>query len=299
MGRTTRAAAAIGLLSLAAAGALPACATAPRVARPAVEEYRLAADDGTPLAFDLRGTEGPFVVLIHGWRCDRALWLWTAADLARDHRVVCLDLAGHGESGAGHAEWSVEALAADVSRVVEALRIDRVVLVGHSMGGPVALAAARRLPGRVAGVVGVDTLHDAGFVLPKEAIEGAMAAFDADPEKALRDFLPSMLAPGTDPALLDWIVARALLADDRATAALMRAFTGLDAAALLRDAGVPVRCVNAAPGATPFAMPTAVETNRRYADFDAVLLQGVGHYPMIERPFEFAVRLREVLSGLR
>ena len=42
-----------------------------------------------------------------------------------------------------------------------------------------------------------------------------------------------------------------------------------------------------------------METQRKYADFDVVLLEGVGHYPMVERPVTFAARLREVLAGLK
>jgi pimeloyl-ACP methyl ester carboxylesterase len=213
--------------------------------------------------------------------------------------VACLDLAGHGSSGAGRAAWSIEALAEDVATVVEALRLPRVVLVGHSMGGPVALAAARRLPGRVAGVVGVDTLHDADFRWPREAMEPVIAAFEADPAKTLRGFLPTMLAPGGDPALAEWLVGRALLADDRGTAALMRAFADLDTPALFREAGVPIRCINAKPGSIPMGMATKVEANRRYADYDAVEMPGVGHYPMVERPAEFARLLRATLAGLR
>jgi pimeloyl-ACP methyl ester carboxylesterase len=287
--------AAVSLLALAVAG----CATA-RAARPTVETGVVTAADGVPLVYDVRGAGEPAVLLVHGWRCDRALWRWTADELARERRVVCVDMAGHGDSGAaGRAKWDVEALGADVQAVVEALDLRRVVLVGHSMGGPVCLDAARRMPDRVVAVVGVDTLHDVEFHWPKEQADQAVAALEADPRKALRDFLPSMLGPHADPASLEWIVEHALRADDRAAAALMRSMTTMDATALLGRAGKPVRCVNAAPGATQFAIPTNVATNRKYADFDAVLMEGVGHYPMIERPLSFVARLRETLATLR
>ncbi len=59
----------------------------------------------------------------------------------------------------------------------------------------------------------------------------------------------------------------------------------------------PVRCVNAAPW-MPWGLPTAIETNRKYADYSAVLMDGVRHYPMLERPVEFNKRLRELLKDL-
>ena len=56
-----------------------------------------------------------------------------------------------------------------------------------------------------------------------------------------------------------------------------------------------VRCVNSAGGYRLFT-PTAVETNKKYADFGAVTMDGVGHYPMLERPDEFNRKLRDVLA---
>ncbi len=58
---------------------------------------------------------------------------------------------------------------------------------------------------------------------------------------------------------------------------------------------VPVRCINSA-GGYPFFKKTDVATNKKYADYDAVLIEAVGHYPMLEKPAEFNAKLREVLK---
>ena len=75
----------------------------------------------------------------------------------------------------------------------------------------------------------------------------------------------------------------------------MRDLFGLDTGKLLHGAKVPVRCLNSAGGYKSF-IPTAVETNKKYADFGAVIIKGVGHYPMLEKPDEFNRKLREVLE---
>jgi len=85
---------------------------------------------------------------------------------AADYKVVTLDQAGHGESGKDRKAWTVESLAGDVESVVKDLGLKRVILVGHSMGGPVALLAAKRMPGTVVAVIGIDTLQDAEFKQP-------------------------------------------------------------------------------------------------------------------------------------
>jgi pimeloyl-ACP methyl ester carboxylesterase len=78
----------------------------------------------------------------------------------------------------------------------------------------------------------------------------------------------------------------------------MRTFFALDLRPLFSSAGVPIRCVNAPPDPAKGRLPTRVDRNRTYADFDAVLLDGAGHYPMVERPASFTARLREVLDAL-
>ena len=76
---------------------------------------------------------------------------------------------------------------------------------------------------------------------------------------------------------------------------LMRDIFGLDTAKLLREAKVPVRCINSG-GGYAFFKATAVEINRKYADFTAVTIDAVGHYPMLEKPDEFNRALRDVLK---
>jgi pimeloyl-ACP methyl ester carboxylesterase len=261
-------------------------------APPAMTTGTVAAADGTPIAYEVRGEGTPALVFVHCWACNRGFWREQVEPFAADHRVVTLDLPGHGDSGRGRAEWTLEAYAEDVVRVVDALGLERLVLVGHSMGGPVSLLAAARLPGRATGVLCVDTLHDADFQWPREAIEQWIASYDADYEAVMGGAIAAMVPSGGE--LQRWITTQALAADRAAMRALLPEFPRFDLGAALAAAQVPVRCVNAAPaGEMTFA--TAIETNRRYGDFDAVLMEGVGHYPHLERPDEFNRHLRELL----
>ncbi len=106
-----------------------------------------------------------------------------------------------------------------------------------------------------------------------------------------------MYREGADPATVDWTVKKAQGANQEAAIALMRDFGTLDFPAMFEAANVPIRAINAAPE-TPMQYATAVEANRQYADFDAVLMPGVGHFLQLERPAEFNERLREVLAEL-
>lgn len=116
--------------------------------------------DGVAIRYEVHGAGDPALVLVHGWANTRAIWGVHPETLAHDHTVVALDLAGHGESGADRKDWTMDAFGEDVVAVVDQMELDRVVLVGFSMGGAVVLEAAKRLGDRVLGVVFVDVFQD-------------------------------------------------------------------------------------------------------------------------------------------
>jgi pimeloyl-ACP methyl ester carboxylesterase len=255
------------------------------------------ADDGLNIVCEVRGQGDTALVFLHGWCGDREYWKNQVDAFAADYRIVTLDQAGHGESGKDRKLWSVEGLAGDVEAVVKALGLKRVILVGHSMGGPVALLAAKRMPGTVVAVIGVDTLQNAEREAPEEARKRFIEAFEKDFKGTMRQGLAGLLPEKTDAELKKWLVSRAEAQDQKMALGLMRDFTGLDLKKLLKEAGVPVRCINSA-GGFPFFTPTAVEINKKYADYNAVTIEAVGHYPMLEKPSELNHKLRDVLKEL-
>jgi 3-oxoadipate enol-lactonase len=111
--------------------------------------------EGTEIEVDEYG-DGPAVILIHGLGGTGIdLWKKIAAELARDFRVVTYDLRGSGRSDVTPGPYTIEQLAADLGGLVDGLRLDSVALVGHSLGGVIALEYAGTDPDRVRAVVGV------------------------------------------------------------------------------------------------------------------------------------------------
>jgi pimeloyl-ACP methyl ester carboxylesterase len=253
------------------------------------------ADDGLNLVCGVRGKGETALVFLHGWCCDREYWKHQADAFAADYRVVTLDQAGHGESGKDRKVWTVDSLAADVGSVVKALGLQRVVLVGHSMGGPVALLAAKRMPGTVVAVVGADTLQNVEYQAPADVRKQFVEAFERDFRGTMRAALAGMVNEKTDAGLKAWLLKRAEAQDQKMAIGLMGDMSGLETKKLLKECGVPVRCINSAGGYQFFA-PTAVEVNKKYGDYNAVTIAEVGHYPMLEKPAEFNQKLRDVLK---
>jgi pimeloyl-ACP methyl ester carboxylesterase len=105
----------------------------------------------TPLTYEDTGN-GPVVILLHGFAEDSTLWRHQVALLATRYRVIAPDWPGSGLSAAGTEEPSMEYLATLLHQLLTHEGIDRAVLIGHSMGGYVALAFAEAYPGLVAGL---------------------------------------------------------------------------------------------------------------------------------------------------
>ena len=205
---------------------------------------------------------------------------------------MAIDLAGHGESGIGRASWTMPAFGDDTVAVVEQLGLERVVLVGHSMGGDVVTEAALRLGDRVAGVVWVDTYQSLEEVTTAEELDAFVAPFRHDFPGQTRRFIRGMFPPTADPALVEWV------ADDMAAAppeialdTLVYAWGNdgpiLDALARL---SVPVVAIN------PDDRPTDVESLARRG-VGTVIVHGAGHFPMLEDPAQFDAALAEVIAA--
>lgn len=97
--------------------------------------------------------KGNAVVLLHGFLENQTMWQDLVPALSKKHRVITLDLLGHGESGCLGYVHSMEENAEVVRTVLSKLRIRKAIFVGHSMGGYVALAFAELYPEMVKGLV--------------------------------------------------------------------------------------------------------------------------------------------------
>lgn len=109
--------------------------------------------DGTALNVEVFGPEdAPTIILLHGWTCALSFWTCQIQELSYDHRVVAMDLRGHGDSGhAPENDYSIEAFADDFGAVLEACvpEGEKAVVVGHSMGAMSIIAWAGVNDGKV------------------------------------------------------------------------------------------------------------------------------------------------------
>ncbi len=203
------------------------------------------AEDGVPISYTSEGHGEPAIVFIHGWTCDHTHWRFQVPEFRKSFRVITIDLAGHGASEADRDSWSIDALGGDVAVVVRGLKLEQVVLVGHSMGGPVALAAAPKLRGILRGIVAVDALQNVEFSAPPDAVKRIVKTFEEDFEGARTRFMSAFFAD-RDSEILKSILEKPDGTDRKAATSLLAAHGGFDFKSALAAAGVPVRAINAA-----------------------------------------------------
>lgn len=253
--------------------------------------------DGTPIAYEVHGEGEPTLILVHGWSCDARYWREQSAHFAARHRVVAVDLAGHGHSGAGRREYTMRAFAEDVRAVADAVGGDQLILVGHSMGGLVIAEAARLLPGRVLGLIGVDALHDLDFPVTEDHAAEMIAPLEADYPAACRQFAASMIRPDADAALAEWIRADMAAAPKDVALSAMRQYMAQwisgAAPAVFAELPLPVVAVCAD------LWPVNAEANRRHMhSFEAIVLEGTDHFLMLGAAEEFNRALAEAIAKI-
>jgi pimeloyl-ACP methyl ester carboxylesterase len=255
----------------------------------------VAAPDGVPIHYSVQGKGEPTLVFIHCGGCDRHVWDNQVSAFSKNQRVVTIDLPGHGESGQGRKNWSVESFADDVNTVITKLKLKRVILVGSSMGGPIVLEATRRMPERVVAIVPVDTLQNVEFKLPPEQLDAVFKQLRADYKGAMTGFLNQMLfSPSTPAAVKTRITSQVTSQPPELAIAILKGVLAYDSVPALKEVKVPIHAINADMN------PTNLEINRKYApQFEVVIIKGSGHYPMLEDPTHFNELLTDYLQQLK
>jgi catechol 2,3-dioxygenase-like lactoylglutathione lyase family enzyme len=177
-----------------------------------------------------------------------------------------------------------------VARLLEREGLRDAVLIGHSMGGPVALEAAVRAPDRVGAIVGVESLHRLAGEADPERMAPYVARFKEDFPAAMGEFTSALVRAETPPETRARIVADSVQCDPEMAVALVEHFGTYDPKPATRIIDSPVRCINAE------VTPTDVAGNRALLpSFDAVLLPETGHWPHLESPARFQAALDRLL----
>ncbi|MBU6490298.1 MAG: acetoin dehydrogenase dihydrolipoyllysine-residue acetyltransferase subunit [Burkholderiales bacterium] len=255
--------------------------------------------DGIRIRYARRGPEqGTPVVFIHGFGGDLNNWLFNLDAVADKHPVIALDLPGHGQSQAKLPGASIAALAEFVLKFLRAAEVTGPAhLVGHSMGGAIAIQMAVNSPERVASLAlvspaGFDTQINGGYTegfvqaQSRRELKPVLEQLFADPDLVSRQMIDDMLKfkrmDGVEPLLAE--LGAALFGGGRQAAVLADDLAALDKPVLVfwgnEDRVIPAEQAANAP------------SNAKVIRFDAT-----GHMAMLEKASEVNAALQRHLSG--
>ncbi len=266
-------------------------------AEPAPGAARIAiAPDGVHVQYRIYGAGEPALVFIHGWSCDSNYWREQLPAFDKKYTLVTVDLAGHGGTDGNRTDWSIAHFGQDVASALSAVPNKQLILVGHSMGGPVAIEAARLLKGRVIGIIGVDTFKSIGAPAPSKAqVDAALKPFEADFIGQTRTLVADHLfVKGSHAQLAQQIAYDMSLSPPRVAVPAMRAVLEYDFTEPLKDISVPIVAINSDLGEPV----NEARIRKVLPKFRTVTIPGTGHFLMMEDPQRFNPALQAEVTAM-
>ena len=276
------------VLLISAFGDAPAAAEWPHI---------VFSKDGTPISYEIFGAGEPTLVFVHGWSCDARYWRAQVPVFSTKYRVVVLDLAGHGHSGMSRKKYSMGSFGEDVRAVTESTGSHSVILIGHSMGGSVIAEAARLMPGRVIGLIGIDTLENIEYPMTREELKKMITPLEVNFRDGSRQFVGEMIASNTNRQLREWILSDMSTAPPSVAISamneMMNQYVTGEAAKIFKEIRIPVITVNGD------LWPINYEANRRHMiSFNAIVLKKADHFLMMDRSIDFNKALEKAILML-
>lgn len=246
--------------------------------------------DGYKISYKVTGEGEETVVILQGWGTEFSVYDSVAACINSQYRVVQFDLPGFGASEEPREAWDVDAYADFFLKLMDALKIRKAVLLGHSYGGRVIikLAAREHLPLEISRIV----LVDSAGILPKKTWKQKMSIRRY---KALKKLVSIKLVYKICPELIDEWKSRQGSADYRNASPMMRQCmvkaVNEDLTGLLPLIGQETLLIwGDLDTATPITDAKLME--ERIPDAGLAVIPGTGHFCFLEKPGQFAGIMR-------
>lgn len=253
--------------------------------------------DDAEISYTVSGEGKTALVFIHCWSCDNRYWREQIQPFSKKYKVINLDLAGHGLSKTSRTEFTVDDFAEDVAAVVTNEKLNKAILVGHSMGGTVMVEAARLLPDNTLGLVAVDTLFDVQSTVKPEFIPKIMNPFNVSYKQTTERFVDNLFIDSTNAKLAQWI--RADMTSAPETIALnsfehyLKYYSGSRSVDSFKDLNMPLISINAK------RRPTNEAGNKEVVGgYQLVFTDNTGHFPMLEKPDNFNQLLANAIEQI-
>jgi pimeloyl-ACP methyl ester carboxylesterase len=250
------------------------------------------------IAYDQCGKADTTLLFVHGWCINKEYWDDQSKHFCKKYKVVALDLPGFGGSGKNRTEWTFEQYADDIHEFIRAEKLEKVILIGHSMSADILLLMDTKYPEDVIGIVGIDNLKKPGIKFTEEEnreIEGFFSMMDSSFSGTVEAYTKgSLFPPSADTLYVNRVIKDFKMNDSVIAIKTLRSL--FDISQKERDLMQQLRhtlyLVNSDTDSTH------IDSLQKYckASAEVVYVHGTGHYPMIEKPAEFNAALGKVIG---
>ena len=247
-------------------------------------------------------TGDPVIIFIHGFPFNKSMWNKQAEALKENYRIIAYDVRGHGSSDTGTKDFSIDLFAADLLNLMDALKIDKAILCGLSMGGYIALNAVENYPDHFDALILSDTTCTADTPEAKEKRMKTIESIKKDGvEKFAEESIKNLFAPESfSTKKLEIAAVREMIVNttEESLCKTLRAFyERKETCSKLSDLYVPVLImVGEEDKITPLA--AAQLMNEKIKESSLSIVEHAGHLSNIENPSEFNNQLEEFVSTI-
>ncbi len=229
--------------------------------------------------------KGQPIVMLHGFTESSAIWQHFANSLSQSYTVVTIDLPGHGRSDCFGYVHSMEQMADLVNEVLLGMGIDSAVIIGHSMGGYVALAFAKMFPSKIKGLGLFHSTASADSEAARRNREIAIKAIRENHQGFLLNFVTDLFAPGNRAKYsgeINQLISTAIQMDKSGLIAALEGMkTRLDMVEFLSGITCPVMFI-AGKGDTRIPIESLIHQFSQPKESYSLVLEDVGHMGYIE-----------------
>ncbi len=245
--------------------------------------------------YEILGSQDTALIFIHGWNLNMRYWDDQVRHFQSRYRILNLDLAGHGNSGKDRSNWTVENFARDITHIMQKEGIDKAILVGHSLGGNIALQISTSVPERVLKVVAIDCFKNVSFEITEDFQNGFQEHF-AKFKRNYTEMADEVAREKTrtkNREVINRIVKDYKSADPKIALAVYRNVIQSQAMEKTQLKRLPFKLylINSDYS------PVDEEALREHAPYgyEIIPMFGAGHFPMVEDPQQLNAALDSVL----
>jgi pimeloyl-ACP methyl ester carboxylesterase len=252
------------------------------------------------IVYNSCGDKDTTLLFVHGWCINKEYWKQQLEHFCPSYKVVAIDLPGFGESGKNRANWDFNEYTEDIKYVIEQLELKNVILIGHSMSGDIILNAGNKYPNLLAGIAGIDNLHEPGSTMTAEQknqtdsfFHQLASSFRTTVDAQMR---PTLFQPTTDTVVVNRVMNDVLATDSAIAVSVLRSMIDISQKEkqMMQGLSHKLYLVNSD------VYPVNKDSLAKYCSkgYHAELVHATGHYPMIEKPAEFNAALQKVINAI-